>query len=68
MRLTTLAKDGGSGEQGCPSIHRDTDTGRLVFQGPGLDMALLPSALPGEQAVILDEAILRDAVRALGWL
>ena len=31
-------------------------------------MALLPSALPGEQAVILDEAILRDAVRALGWL
>jgi len=68
MRLTMLAKDGGSGEQGCPSIHRDADTGRLVFQGPGVDMAHLPNALPGEQAVALDEAVLRDAVRALGWL
>ena len=55
MRLTTLAKDGDSGEQGCPSIHRDDDSGRIVFQGPGVDMAQLPSAL-------------RDAVRALGWL
>jgi len=68
MRLTTLAKDGNSGEQGCPSIHRDDDTGRLVFQGPGVDMAHLPNALPGEQAVVLDEPILREAVRALGWL
>jgi hypothetical protein len=31
-------------------------------------MANLPNPLPGEQAVILDETILRDAVRALGWL
>ena len=68
MRLTTLAKDGNSGEQGCPSVHRDEDSGRLIFQGPGVDMAHLPNALPGEQAVALDEAIVRDAMRALGWL
>ena len=58
MRLTTLAKDGNSGEQGCPSIHRDEDSGRIVVQGPGVDMAHMPSALPGEQAVVLDEVIL----------
>lgn len=68
MRLTTLAKDSNSGEQGCPSIHRDEDSGQVVFQGPGVDMAHLPNALPGELAVALDEVILRDAVRALGWL
>ena len=68
MRLTTLAKDGNSGEQGCPSIHRDEDSGRIVFQGPGVDMAHMPNVLPGEQAVVLDEVILRNAVRALGWL
>lgn len=68
MRLRTLAKDGNSGEQGCPSIHRDDDSGRIVFQGAGVDMAHLPNALPGEQAVVLDEVVLRDAVRALGWL
>jgi hypothetical protein len=68
MRLTTLAKDGNSGEQGCPSIHRDEDSGRIVFQGPGVDMAHMPNALPGEQAVVLDEVILRNAARALGWL
>lgn len=68
MRLTTLAKDGGSGEQGCPSIHRDEDTGRLVFQGSGVDIAQMPHALAGEQAVVLDEDIVREAIRALGWL
>jgi hypothetical protein len=68
VRLTTLAKDGNSGEQGCPSIHRDEDSGRIVFQGPGVDIAQLPNALPGEQAVALEEVILRNAVRALGWL
>lgn len=68
MRLRLLAKDGNSGEQGCPSVHRDEDSGRLVFQGDGVDMARLPHALPGEQAVVLDEVIVRDAARALGWL
>lgn len=68
MRLTTLAKDGNSGEQGCPSVHRDEDSGRLVFQGDGVDMVHMPNALPGEQAVVLDEAIVRAAVARLGWL
>ncbi|MDN5914414.1 MAG: hypothetical protein L0I76_04790 [Pseudonocardia sp.] len=63
-----MAKDSGSGEVGCPSVHREEDTGRLLFQGEGVDMAHLPNALPGEQAVVLDEVIVRDAVRALGWL
>jgi hypothetical protein len=68
MRLRTLAKDNNSGDVGCKSVHLDEDTGRLVFQGPGVDMAYMPNALPGEQAVELDEGILRDAVRALGRL
>lgn len=68
MRLTLLAKDGNSGEQGCPSVHLDEDSGRLVFQGEGVDMVHMPNALPGEQAVVLDEVIVRDAARALGWL
>ena len=67
MRLTLLAKDGNSGEIGCPSVHRDEDSGRLVFQGEGVDMGHMPHALPGEQAVILDEVIVRSAMRALGW-
>lgn len=31
-------------------------------------MRHMPNALPGEQAVALDETIVRDAVQALGWL
>lgn len=68
MRFKALAKDNNSGEQGCPSIHLDEESGRIVFQGLGVDMAQMPHALPGEQAVVLDAVILRDAVRALGWL
>ena len=68
MRLELLAKDGGSGEIGCPSVHLDHDSGNLVFQGDGVDMAHLPNPLPGEQAIILDPVIVRAALAKLGWL
>lgn len=68
MRLELLAKDSGSGEVGCPSVHRDQDTGQLVFQGPGVDVARLPHPLPGEQGVTLDPDVVYRAAQALGWL
>lgn len=68
MRLRQLAKDAGSGTVGCPSVHLDEDSGNLVVQGDGVDMAHLPNPLPGEQAVSLKPEIVRDAARALGWL
>lgn len=68
MRLRQLAKDLDSGRVGCPSVHLDEDTGRLVVQGDGVDMAHLPHPLPGEQAVSLKPEIVRDAARAMGWL
>ncbi|ALE74726.1 hypothetical protein AD006_27830 [Pseudonocardia sp. EC080610-09] len=68
MRLQLLAKDNNSGEVGCPSVHRDLDSGGLVFQGPAVEMRLLPNALPGEQAVLLEPEIVRRAAAALGWL
>lgn len=68
MRLRQLAKDSGSGTIGCPSVHLDEDSGNLVVQGDGVDMAHLPTPLPGEQAVSLKPEIVRDAARALGWL
>ena len=68
MRLRQLAKDPDSGRVGCPSVHLDEDTGRLVVQGDGVDMAHLPNPLPGEQAIILDPVIVRAALAKLGWL
>ena len=68
MRLRQLAKDPDSGRVGCPSVHLDEDTGRLVVQGDGVDMAHLPNPLPGEQAVSLKPEIVREAARAMGWL
>lgn len=68
MRLRLLAKDGGSGDVGCPSVHHDDDTGDWVFQGDAVSMAHLPNPLPGEQAVRLHPDIVREAARAMGWL
>lgn len=68
MRLRQLAKDPNSGRAGCPSVHLDEDTGRLVVQGDGIDMAHLPHPLPGEQAVSLKPEIVHAAARKLGWL
>lgn len=68
MDLVQLAKDAESGRIGCPSVHLDRDTGYLVVQGDGVDMAHLPTPLPGEQAVSLKPEIVREAARAMGWL
>lgn len=68
MRLEQLAKDSGSGNVGCPSVHLDHDSGNLVVQGNGIDMAHLPAPLPGEQAVSIHPDIVRRAARQLGWL
>lgn len=69
MRLRQLAKDKDSGTGGCPSVHIDEDSRRLVFQGQAVGLEYLPpNPLPGEQAVVLDPAIVRDALRELGWL
>lgn len=68
MRLRLLAKDGGSGEMGCPSVHHDDDSGDLVFQGDGVSMDHMPNALPGEQAVRLHPDIVHAAAKAMGWL
>lgn len=68
MRLRLLAKDGNSGDVGCPSVHLDEDTSWPVFMGQEVDLAHLPNALPGERAVTLDPTIVRAAMRELGWL
>ena len=66
MRLVLLAKDPDSGTVGCPSVHLDRDTGRLVVQGDGVDIDRLPDPLPGEQAVSIDPAVVAAAMRELG--
>lgn len=68
MRLELLAKDGDSGNVGCPSVHRDHDTGDLVFQGDGVDINELPNPLPGEAALRLHPDIVYRAAQAMGWL
>lgn len=68
MDLVQLAKDPDSGRIGCPSVHLDRNTDRLVVVGEGIDMANIPNPLPGEQAVSLKPEIVREAARAMGWL
>lgn len=68
MRLELLAKDKDSGEQGCPSVHRDHDSGQLMFLGPEVDVANFPNPLPGEVGLRLDPDIVYRAAQALGWL
>jgi hypothetical protein len=62
MRLELLAKDGNSGDDGCPSVHYDADDGTFVVQGEHVDNSLLPSFLPGEGGVKLSPEIV---VRAM---
>jgi hypothetical protein len=62
MRLTLLAKDGKSGDDGCPSVHWDEDDGTFVVQGEQLPNSALPSYLPGEGGVKISTEIV---VRAM---
>ena len=71
MKTIQLAKDGTSGNGGCPSVHWRED-GMAVVQAPEVDadtFAGLPNVLPGERAVyIRPDVILRaaDEIRQRG--
>ena len=55
MKTVQLAKDGDSGNGGCPSVHMRED-GMAVVQAPEVDadtFAGLPNVLPGERAVYI---------------
>lgn len=67
MRLELLAKDGGSGDFGCPSVYLAED-GTLVVQADLLDAATtanLRNVLPGEGAVNIKPEIILEALRVL---
>lgn len=58
-----LAKDGGSGEQGCPSVW--AQDGELIFLGPEVDggtLGHLDNVLPGETAVRIKPEVIRAAL------
>jgi hypothetical protein len=60
-----LAKDGSSGDDGCPSVYLAEDGG-LVVQGDMLDADTygnLKNLLPGEGAVRISPAVVAEAMR-----
>ncbi len=63
MNPVMLAKDGTSGDDGCPSVY--VEDGQLIVQGPevcGADLAGLVNVLPGESAVRIDINVVREAL------
>jgi hypothetical protein len=66
MKVETLAKDGGSGDDGCPSIYVAED-GQVVVQGQVADshtLGELKNPLPGETAVLIaPEVVLAAAAK-----
>lgn len=62
MRLELLAKDGSSGDDGCPSVWVDADDGTFVVQGEHVDNSLLPNYLPGEGGVKISPEIVLAAM------
>ena len=65
MRLERLAKDGDSGNFGCPTVYLAED-GSLVVQGDLVDAdtyANLEHVLPGEHAVRIKPAVVAEALR-----
>lgn len=64
-QLTRLTGDGNGecNKNDCPNVYR-TASGSLVAQGD-VSRAFTPPA--GEGLVEIPEAVLREAVRALGW-
>ena len=71
MKTTLLAKDPGSGNGGCPSVHMRED-GMAVVQAPEVDadtLGQLPNVLPGERGVFIAPGIIlaaADEIRARG--
>jgi len=62
METVMLAKDGGSGEDGCPSVY--LQDGALVVQGPAADLGTLQHVLDGEVAARISVDVVRDALAA----
>ncbi|MFE9340219.1 DUF6879 family protein [Streptomyces sp. NPDC007063] len=54
----------GSGDNGCPSVHEDTDSGEVIVHGPPLtdtdDVAQLQHLSEGEVAVVVPRELLAD--------
>lgn len=68
MNLVLLAKDGGSGLNGCPSVYL-ADDGSLIVQDDLLDAATaanLQNVLPGEGAVRIKTDVVAEAPRLDG--
>ncbi|WP_079053849.1 hypothetical protein [Streptomyces graminilatus] len=63
--LTRLTGNGNGecGEKDCPNVYR-TASGSFIVQGDLSDAFQAPH---GEGLVEIPEAVLREAVRALGW-
>lgn len=64
MRLIKLAKDSGSGHNGCPSVYV-AESGEMVVQGDLVDadtLGNLENMLPGEGAVRIKPQVIVDAV------
>ncbi|MFE4666080.1 hypothetical protein ACFRI7_15390 [Streptomyces sp. NPDC056716] len=63
--LTRLTGNGNGecGEKDCPNVYR-TASGSFIVQGDHSDVFRPPQ---GEALVEIPEAVLREAVRALGW-
>lgn len=67
MRLRKLAKDPGSGPQGCQTVYA-TEGRDLVIQGPVVDgstFAELENVLNGEGAIVIKQEIVEEAIRVL---
>jgi hypothetical protein len=65
VELERLAKDGNSGDFGCPSVYLAED-GTFVVQGNVLDGATagnLENLLPGEAGVAIAPEVVVEAVR-----
>ena len=59
--MKPIAKDTGSGNDGCPSVYIEGD--EFVVQGPELDsLADLENVLPGETAVRIGINVVREAL------
>lgn len=68
MQLTMLAKDQGSGGNGCPSVYL-AENGDLVVQGLSLDAETfgnLENVLPGESAVRIPADVVEAAISRMG--
>lgn len=63
MKPIMLAKDGTSGDDGCPAVY--VDNGEFVVQGPEVnaaELAALPNVLAGETAVRISIDVVREAL------